>query len=121
MLQSHALQTGAREIAAGGAGPRAAGARAGATPVLRLSVIKTLELLRPWWLTLELGRDLLSARQKQPLTGKFLELARRGYVTPRRKQPRSGPRAVRQPVSRWPRRRRNQSGEGPLHFKLLQP
>jgi hypothetical protein len=32
--------------------------------VLRVSFVKTLELLRPLWLTLALGGDLLSTRQK---------------------------------------------------------
>ena len=123
VLQSHTLETGAQEIAAvvlasallARARARAAG---GQTPVLRISFIKTLELLRPLWLTLALGGDLLSPRQKQQLTDRFLDCARR-YVTPRRKRPRSCPRAVRRAVSPWPRLRRNQSWEGPVHFKIL--
>lgn len=73
-----------------------------------VSFLKTLELMGPLWLTLALGGDLLSARQKQQLTERFLERAGR-CVTRRRKRPRSCPRAVRQ----------NQSWEGPIHFKLL--
>jgi hypothetical protein len=124
VLQSHTLETGAQEIAAvvlasALLARERARAAAGQVPVLRISFIKTLELLRPLWLTLELGRDLLSARQKEQLTEKFLEFARRWYVTPRRKRPRSCPRAVRQPVSSWPRLRRNQSWDGPVHFNLL--
>lgn len=123
VLQSHTLETGAQEIAAvvlasallARARARAA---AGDMPVLRVSFIKTLELMRPLWLTLALGGDLLSARQKQQLTDKFLEWAGR-YLTRRRQRSRSCPRAVRQPVSGWPRLRRNQSWEGPVHFKLL--
>ncbi|MCI0442569.1 hypothetical protein L0152_05040 [bacterium] len=91
---------------------------AGAEAVLRVSFIKTLELMRPLWLTLALGGDLLSGRQKEQLTERFLERAGR-YVTRRRKRARSCPRAVRQPVSSWPRLLQNQSWEGPLHFKLL--
>jgi hypothetical protein len=87
-------------------------------PVLRISFLKTLELLRPLWLTLAIGGELLSQWQKEQLTEKFLEFARR-QVTRKRKRPRSCPRAVRQPVSGWPRLRRNQSWEGPVHFKLL--
>lgn len=125
VLQSHTLATGAQEIAAlvlasallARARARAA---AGTVPVLRVSFVKTLELLRPLWLTLALGGDLLSARQKQLLTERFLERAGQ-YVTRRRKRPRSCPRAVRQPVSRWPRLRRNQAWEGPVRFKLLGP
>jgi len=88
------------------------------TPVLGVSFVKTLELLRPLWLTLALGGDLLSARQKRRLTERFMERAGR-CVTRRRKRPRSGPRAVRQPVSGWPRLRKNQSWAGPVDFKIL--
>ena len=91
---------------------------AGEVPVLRVSFVKTLELMRPLWLTLALGGDLLSARQKQQLTERFLERAGR-YVTEQRKRPRSCPRAVRQPVSGWPRLRRNQSWDVPVRFTLL--
>lgn len=123
VLQSHTLETGAQEIAAvvlasallARERARAAG---GATPVLRISFVKTLELMRPLWLVLALGGDLLSERQQQQLTERFLERAGR-YVTRRRPRPRSCPRAVRQPVSGWPRLLQNQSWEGPVKFKLL--
>lgn len=123
VLQSHTLETGAQEIAAvvlasALLARERARAAAGQTPVLRVSFIKTLELLRPLWLTLALGGDLLSARQKQQLTERFLERASR-YVTRRRLRSRSCPRAVRQPVSGWPRLRQNQSWEGPVDFKIL--
>ena len=125
VLQSHTVETGAQEIAAvvlasallaRARTPAAAGTEGLA--VLRVSFVKTLELLRPLWLTLALGGDLLSARQKQQLTERFLERAGR-LVTRRRKRPRSCPRAVRQPVSQWPRLRRNQSWDGPVGFQLL--
>ena len=124
MLQSHTLETGAQEIAAvvlasALLARERARAAAGEVAVLRVSFIKTLELMRPLWLTLAIGGELLSARQKQQLTEKFLAFAGRWFVTRRRQQPRSCPRAVRQPVSGWPRLRRNQSWEGPVHFKLL--
>jgi hypothetical protein len=123
VLQSHTLETGAQEIAAmvlasallARERVRLAG---GHTPVLSVSFVKTLELMRPLWLTLALGGDLLSARQKQQLTRRFLKQARY-CVTPRRKRPRSCPRALRQPVSGWPRLQKNQSWEGPTHFNVL--
>jgi hypothetical protein len=124
VLQSHTLETGAQEIAAvvlasGLLARERARAAAGEVPVLRVSFVKTLELLRPLWLTLAIGGQLLSARQQEQLTEKFLEFAGHWYVTRPRTRPRSCPRAVRQPVSGWPRLRRNQSWEGPVHFKLL--
>src|SRR5438874_1432852 len=64
ILQSHTVTTAAQEIAAlilaasllARERDRAA---AGAVPVLRVSFIKLLELLRPLWLVLTLGDDLL--------------------------------------------------------------
>jgi hypothetical protein len=124
VLQSHTVETGAQEIAAVVlASALLARARADAAgtaqteAVLRVSFVKTLELMRPLWLTLALGGDLLSARQKEELTERFLEYAGR-LVTRRRKRPRSCPRAVRQPVSGWPRLRRNQSWDGPVQFQF---
>ena len=125
VLQSHTVETGAQEIAAvvlasallARARTQAAAGTKGLA-VLRVSFVKTLELLRPLWLTLALGGDLLSARQKEQLTERFLERAGR-LVTRRRQRPRSCPRAVRQPVSQWPRLRRNQSWDGPVNFQLL--
>jgi hypothetical protein len=123
VLQSHTLETGAQEIAAivlasALLARERARAADGQVPVLRVSFVKTLEWMRPLWLTLALGGDLLSARQKQQLTERFLERAGR-YVTRPRRHPRRCPRAVRRPVSSWPRLTQNQSGEGPLHFKIL--
>lgn len=123
VLQSHTLETGAQEIAAivlasALLARERARAATGQTPVLRVSFIKTLELMRPLWLTLALGAEVLSPRQKQQLTEIFLEWAGR-YVTRRRSRPRSCPRAVRQPVSGWPRLRKNQSWEGKAHFKVF--
>jgi hypothetical protein len=123
VLQSHTLETGAQEIAAiilasALLATQRAAAAQGQTPVLRVSFIKTLELMRPLWLTLALGGDLLSPLQKQQLTERFLQRASR-YVTRPRKQPRSCPRAVRRPVAHWPRLRKNQSRQGPIHFKVL--
>lgn len=124
VLQSHTVETGAQEIAAVVlASALLARARADAAgtaqteAVLRVSFVKTLELMRPLWLTLALGGDLLGARQKEELTERFLECAGR-LVTRRRNRPRSCPRAVRQPVSGWPRLRRNQSWEGPVQFQF---
>lgn len=66
-------------------------AAAGQVPVLRVSFIKTLELMRPLWLVFALGADLLSEEQKAQLTERFYEQARRCLSRPRRS--RSCPRA----------------------------
>jgi hypothetical protein len=121
LLQSHTVTTAAQEIAAlmlaaallARERDRASG---GQVPVLRVSFIKLLELLRPLWLVLALGDDLLSARQKDQLTARFYEQAR-GCLTPKRRR-RSCPRKVRQPVSGWPRLIENEYFDGSVTFKF---
>jgi hypothetical protein len=122
VLQSHTLETGAQEIAAmmivaAMLARERAQAANGQVPVLRISFLKLLELMRPLWLVLELGDDLLEEWQKQELTERFQKQARR-CLTPR-KRARSCPRAVRQPVGGWPRLIRNQSWTGEASFKII--
>ena len=122
LLQSHTVTTAAQEIAAlllaaallAQERDRAA---AGQVPVLRVSFIKLLELLRPLWLVLALGDDLLSQQQKKQLTQRIYEQAR-SYLTPKRRL-RSCPRKVRQPVSGWPRLLHNEYWKGPVNFSFV--
>lgn len=122
LLQSHTVTTAAQEIAAlmlaaallAKERDRAA---AGQVPVLRVSFVKLLELMRPLWLVLALGDDLLSEPQKQQLTERFYEQAR-SCLTPKRRL-RSCPRKVRQPVSGWPRLMKNEYCEAPITFKFV--
>lgn len=122
LLQSHTVTTAAQEIAAlmlaaallARERDRAA---AGQVPVLRVSFVKLLELMRPLWLVLALGDDLLSEPQKQQLTERFYEQAR-SCLTPKRRL-RSCPRKLRQPVSGWPRLMENEYCETPITFKFL--
>ena len=122
VLQSHTVMTAAQEIAAmilasAMLAQERARAAAGQVAVLRVSFLKTLELMRPLWLVFALGDDLLSEQQKAQLTARFQEQLRRCLTRPRRS--RSCPRAVRQPVSKWPRLLENKSFEGPLRFTLV--
>lgn len=122
VLQSHTVKTAAQEIAAmvlasALLAAERARAAAGEVPVLRVSFVKTLELMRPLWLVFELGADLLSQEQKEALVQRFCEQARRMVSRPRRS--RSCPRAVRQPVSSWPRLVHNKSLEGSLRFTVF--
>jgi len=122
LLQSHTVTTAAQEIAAlmvaaallAKERDRAA---AGQVPVLRVSFGKLLELIRPLWLTLALGEDVLEEWQKQELTERFYRQAGT-YLTPKRRL-RSCPRKVRQPVSGWPRLMRNEYCEGPVTFTFV--
>lgn len=122
LLNSHTVETAAQEIAAlvlasALIARERVHAAAGQAPVLRISFAKTLELLRPLWLVFALGSDLLSEEQKQQLTERFQSQARRCLSAPKRT--RSCPRAVRQPIGKWPRLIANQSLEGPLDFKVV--
>jgi hypothetical protein len=122
LLQSHTVHTAAQEIAAlmlasALLARERARAADGQLPVLRVSFVKTLELLRPLWLVFEVGADLLSPRVQQELLERFYTFLRRFASRPRRS--RSCRRAVRQPVRGWPRMLDTQSVEGPLQFKLL--
>jgi hypothetical protein len=124
LLQSHTVTTAAQEIAAlmlaaALLAHQRDRASAGQVPVLRVSFIKLLELLRPLWLVLALGDDLLSERQKQQLTERFYQKAG-ACLTPKRRS-RSCKRAVRQPVSGWPRLLKNEYWAGPVTFNFVQP
>ncbi len=92
-------------------------AAAGKVPVLRVSFIKLLELMRPLWLVFPLGDDLLEDWQKRQLTQRFYAQARRCLSS--RRRARSCPRAVRQPVSSWPRLLKNTSSQGPITVTII--
>ncbi|MGH8019269.1 MAG: IS4 family transposase [Opitutaceae bacterium] len=122
LLASHTVTTAAQEIAAlvlasALLARERVRAAAGEAPVLRVSFAKTLELLRPLWLVLALGEDLLSEQQKRELTERFYTQARRWVTKPKRK--RSCPRAIRRPVSKWPRKIKNESSKGPVQFRVV--
>ena len=121
-LQSQTVETAAQEIAAWIissaliARERARAAK-GQVPVLRVSFAKLLDLLRPLWLVLSLGSDLLSEKLQRQLTGRVLKEAQR-CLTPKRRT-RSCPRAVRQPIGGWPRLRKNRYWEDPVELTIL--
>ncbi len=125
LLQSHTPETAAQEVAAlvvatALVAQARAEAAAGAVPALQVSFVKLLTLVRTLWLTLELGGDLLSARQQKALAVRFWMQTRVSLTRPRR-VPRSCPRAVRQPVRGWPRKTLNASWQGSLTFQILAP
>ncbi len=122
LLQSHTPETAAQEIAllvlatALLARERTRIA-AGRRPVLDLSFLKCLELLRPLWLVLCLARDVLTADAKRELTRIFDAEIRR-CLKPKRRA-RSCQRAVRQPVTGWPRLLKPKYAFGESRFTLL--
>ena len=120
LLQSHTVETGAQEIAAivlASAIIASERARAATRqiPALRVSFGQILNVVRGMWLVLGPFDDIFTDQQKTRVVRRGRTLLRRS-LTPRR--PRTCPRAVRQPVTRWPRLLQTQSIKGPLHFKL---
>lgn len=121
VLQSHTVETGAQEIAAmvlASALVAAERARVATAqiPPLRVSFVKVLQVVQSMWLFFGVFADLITERQKEQIVRRGETLMRR-FVTTKR-QARSCPRAVRQPVTGWPRLLRNESIEGPLHFQV---
>jgi hypothetical protein len=124
LLRSQTPETAAQEVAAMIIGSsliahERAQLKPGEQLQHRVSFIKTWETLEPLWLTLLLGADLLSEGQKQELCERFYALAARRVMA--RKRSRSCPRALRQPVQPWPRKKNQRTVEGPLHVKILPP
>jgi hypothetical protein len=124
LLRSQTPETAAQEVAAMILGSsliahERAQLKPGEPLQHRVSFIKTWETLEPLWLTLLLGADLLSEGQKQALCERFYALAARRVMA--KKRSRSCPRALRQPVQPWPRKKNQRTVEGPLNVKILPP
>jgi hypothetical protein len=122
VLQSHTVETAAQEIAALIlVSALIATERARAAPhdiaVLRVSFAKVLDWVRASWLAVTQFDDVVTTRQMKTFFSRTYKQMGRCLTAERR--PRSYPRAVRQPVTRWPRLLRNQSIKGPLHVTVL--
>jgi hypothetical protein len=123
LLLSHTLCTAAQEVAALLMAQaiivraRLAAADFGRVPVLHISFIKTLQAFRAAWLTFEIIADLLPKRTRRVLIRRVLDILVSQQSPPRR--PRSCPRAVRQPIHKWPRLLRNASSSGPFSYKII--
>ena len=121
VLQSHTVETGAQEIAAvvvasALLATERARAAAGHVPALRVSFVKP-GLVQPLWLMLGYFDDSVTARQKNQVVRRVYEDMARCVTATRRS--RSCPRAVRQPMKRWPRLLQTHAIEGPLHFQIV--
>ncbi len=122
LVQSHTGLTAAQEIAALILAyailveERSKAAKVGEVPVLRISFLKTLEAVRGLWQLLEVTEGLLDARGVRLAVRRTLQkIAERAI--PKRRQ-RACPRALRQPVSSWPRLRKNRSINTAPEFEL---
>jgi hypothetical protein len=122
VLQSHTVETAAQEIAAlilvsALIARERARAAPHDVPVLRVSFAKVLDWVRASWLVLTQFDDIVTDRQLKTYFARAYHQMGRCITVDRR--PRSYPRAVRQPVSRWPRLLRNESIKGAVHFKVV--
>ena len=122
LLQSHTVDTAAQEIAAivlasallAVERTRVAN---GQIPVLRVSFAKMLRVVEAMWFTLDVAAPVLDEGQTQYILKRMYQRMQH-YVTPARR-PRSCPRAVRRPVTGWPRLMKNASIEAPFIFSIV--
>jgi hypothetical protein len=122
VLQSHTVETGAQEIAAivlasAVLADERARAATGQIPALRVSFGQILQVVRGMWLCLGPFDDILTDHQQTRVVRRGRALIRRSVLAPRR--PRTCARAVRQPVTKWPRLLTPQSIEAPWELQLV--
>ncbi|MFO1452632.1 MAG: IS4 family transposase [Kiritimatiellia bacterium] len=86
------------------------------TPVLEISFIRTLNCFRALWSVLPFIKDRLLGDSEALLTRRIQQQLADEASCPRRA--RSCPRALRQPVSKWPRLTKNSNKTGPFKIKI---
>ena len=123
LLRSHTAKTAVQELAALVmaqamiARVRLSVAQNAKVPTLRVSFHKTLRHVQGLWTLLKIGADLLSAEQIQALIRRVQRVILKQLTPPRRN--RSCPRAVRQPIGRWPRLQKNSSFTGEFRSEII--
>ena len=121
-LRSHTPLTAVQEIAAlilayaVLVDYRVQAAARGEVGVVRISFLKTLQRVQGRWSCLEVSGDLLGPRGVRLVVQRTLRLMAQMAV-PKRRQ-RTCPRALRQPVSRWPRLRKNTYRQGAVQYSV---
>lgn len=85
-------------------------------PVLRVSFEKTLEAARVLCVVLAEAADFLSRAQMRKLSERLMDRVARQLSGPRRE--RSCPRAIRQPVSPWPRKQKQRDSYGEFKYEV---
>ena len=122
LLQSHTVETGAQEIAAivlasAVIANERARAATGQIPALRVSFGQVLHVVRGMWLFFGPFDDVFTEQQKTLVVRRGRALIRRSVIAPRR--PRTCLRAVRQPVTRWPRLLRPESIQASWQLQIV--
>jgi hypothetical protein len=121
-LQSHTPLTAMQEIAAlilayaVLVDYRITASKAGEVGVLRISFMKTLHVVQGLWQFLEVSADLLGPDKVRLVVRRALKRIADAAIGKRRK--RSCPRALRQPVSSWPRLRKNTYRNGSIEYSV---
>jgi len=121
-LQSHTPLTAMQEIAAlilayaVLVNYRVQAASVGEVGVLRISFMKTLQIVQGLWQFLEVTSDLLTPAQVRLVVRRILRQIADMAIPKRR--PRSCQRALRQPVSSWPRLRKNTDRKGSIEYSV---
>jgi hypothetical protein len=121
-LQSHTPLTAMQEIAAlilayaVLVDYRIEAAAIGEVGVLRISFLKTLRVVQGLWQFLEVSADLLGPAKVRLVVRRALRRIA-DMAIPKRRQ-RSCQRALRQPVSSWPRLRKNTYRKGPVQYAV---
>jgi hypothetical protein len=121
-LQSHTPLTAMQEIAAlilayaVLVDYRIEAASAGEVDVLRISFLKTMQIVQGLWGFLEVSADLMTAEQLRLVVRRTLRHIADMAIPKRRN--RSCPRALRQPVSSWPRLRKNSDRTGTIEYSV---
>ena len=123
-LQSHTPLTAVQELAAlilayaVLVDYRIEAAKVGEVGVLRISFLKTFALVQGLWQFLEVTADLLDPDKIRLVVRRTLRKIADAAIAKRRQ--RSCPRALRQPVSSWPRLRKNTYQNGPIEYSVGQ-
>jgi len=122
LLQSHTVETGAQEIAAmvlasAVIAQERARAATGQIPALRLSFTQVLTVVRGMWLFFGPFDDVFTEQQKTRVIRRGRALIRHSRTAPRRS--RTCLRAVRQPVTHWPRLLQPKSVEAPWQLQIV--
>lgn len=122
VLRSHTVETAAQEIAALVlahailAEQRMSIAAKRGCNGLRISFGKTLDWLRSMWTVIALSEGVLTSLQMDAIVRQVFDFIAQTAL-PKRRQ-RSCPRALRQPVSSWPRLTKNTYSKGATEYQL---
>ena len=95
---------------------RVAAAKEADVEVLRISFLKTHDIVQGLWRFLEVSSDLLGPEGVKVVVSRTME--KLGRLVTKERRHRTCPRALRKPVSSWPRLRRNTYNVGTIDYTI---